>query len=271
MRRFLLIVLVATTGCSVTTPSSTTTTEPATTTTLSMTTTQATTTSPITTTSTVPVTTTTTSTPTGQSPSIIPQARSDESSLFRLTVITPVVQNVEDAPTINTAITDTIGRAVDRFLVEAAHTGTEEIAGPNLLQITYQTGALTHTLVSLELDVSTYWSGAAHPSSTTTTLTFIDAAPVNVVGYLADPEGFARVVASHIADAYGSSTDGVLDAAGGADGLLALAHLLVTDDGLIAAFDQYAVAAGAAGIVRVAVPFDQVTLTDPLASAVPGA
>lgn len=170
-----------------------------------------------------------------------------------------MVQNVESASTINTAIADTIGRAVDQFLIQAAQTGTEAIAGPNLLQISYQAGVTRTAVVSVELDITTYWSGAAHPSSTATTLTFISGAPVDVVQHVGDPEAFATEIASHIADAYGGSAQQVLDDAGGVDELLSLAHMLVTEDGVIAVFDQYAVAPGAAGIVRVAVP---ISLTD---------
>lgn len=255
MRRLALMVILVTAGCTVTTTTSTV--APVTSTTAAPTTSTTTTAAP-TTTITAPSTTTTTET-TVLSPSIISQARSDESSLYRLTVITPVVQNVEGASTINTAIADTIGRAVDQFLIDAAQTGTEAIAGPNLLQISYQVGVITTAVVSIELDITTYWSGAAHPSSTATTMTFISGAPVDVAQHLGNRDAFATAIASHIADAYGGSAQRVLDDAGGVDGLLSLAHLLVTQDGVIAVFDQYAVAPGAAGIVRVSVP---VSLTD---------
>jgi hypothetical protein len=256
--------MLLTVGCSVTTVTTTATTAPTTTTTSI----PATTVAPTTTTATVTTTTATTTTE-GPAPVVTPQTRSSESSLYRLTVVTPVVTNVDHAAAINEAIADTIGRLVDQFLVQAGQAGIDEIAGPNVLHISYELGLLNHRVVSVAMLVSTYWSGAAHPSSVVSTMTFVDGAPVDISTIVEDPSGLASTIADLIPDSYWATPQDLLDNVGGAEGLLAITHFFVTDQGLVALYDQYAVAPGAAGIVRIFLPYDMVPLTEPLASVLP--
>ncbi len=258
MRRLILIAVVVATGCTVS-PSSTTLPNSAPTTT--STTTPATTTS----TTSMPTTTTTTATQptttTAPAPDVLTQTRSDESATFQLTVNSPIVEHVDKAAQINERIAQTIGETVDAFLVQAARTGVENVAGPHQLHVSYRTGTVTPTLLSLEIDVSTYISGAAHPSETVSALTFIDGNQTSVSDHITNTDEVANALATSIAQQFGGTPVEVIDAVGGADQLLELANFLVTDGGVIALFDQYAVAPGAAGIVRVMIPFDQLTLS----------
>jgi hypothetical protein len=176
-------------------------------------------------------------------------------------VNSPIVEHVDKAAQINERIAQTIGETVDAFLVQAARTGVENVAGPHQLHVSYRTGTVTPTLLSLEIDVSTYISGAAHPSETVSALTFIDGNQTSVSDHITNTDEVANALATSIAQQFGGTPVEVIDAVGGADQLLELANFLVTDGGVIALFDQYAVAPGAAGIVRVMIPFDQLTLS----------
>jgi hypothetical protein len=259
MRRFILITVLVTAGCTVGSSSTTspdTTSLPATTTTATTTSTAPTTTTRMTTTT---IATTTTTVPPG--PNVFPQTRSDESKTFELTVNSPIVEHVDAAARINEQTAQTIGRIVDAFLIQAARTNIEDVAGPHQLYVSYRTGTTTSALLSLEIDVSTYISGAAHPFETVTTLTFIDGSQISVSDHITNTDEVANALATSIAQQFGGTSADVIDAAGGTDQLLSLAHFLVTDAGLIALFDQYAVAPGAAGIVRVVIPFDQLALS----------
>jgi hypothetical protein len=255
MRRFILITLFVTAGCTVS--SSTTSTDAGSTTAPSTT---------VTTTTTIAATTTTTSTTTTSTtappvPTVSTQTRSDESATFELVVNSPIVGNVDYATRINEQTAQAIGRVVDGFLIQAARTQVEEVAGPHQLYVSYRTGTVGPTLVSLEIDISTYISGAAHPFDTVTTLTFIDGDQISVSDHITNSGEVTDAIAASIAHQFGDAPADVIDAAGGADQLLSLAHFVVTEGGLVALFDQYSVAPGAAGIVRVVLPFDQLALS----------
>jgi len=255
MRRLTLIAVLVATGCTVS-PTSTTLPDSASTTTTAPATTTSTTQTSATTATTRPTTTTTV-----PAPGVFTQTRSDESAIFQLVVNTPIVEHVDEATQINEQIAQTIGETVDAFLVQAGRTEVEDVAGPHQLHVSYRTGTVTSALLSLEIDVSTYISGAAHPFETVSTLTFIDGNQTSVSDHISNADEVTDALATSIAQQFGGTPTEVIDAAGGADQLLELANFLVTDGGVIALFDQYAVAPGAAGIVRVMIPFDQLTLS----------
>jgi hypothetical protein len=249
MRRAWVILLVLATGCSAQSSVSSTT--------LSTTAT----TVPVSPSTAPPVTSTTTS-----AILITSTPHVEESSDHRINAVVPSVTGIAGAADVDAAISDTINGIVDEFMLQSEQNGTTPGLGQNSLDITYTAGYLSVNLLSIEIETSTYWSGAAHPFETVATLTFLDGRVVDIAAYLTDPSGLVEIIAADVARRYqeGSAQD-VLATAGGTESLLDSARFLLTPDALVAAFDQYAVAAGAAGIVRVEIPYERASLGGPLA------
>jgi hypothetical protein len=198
---------------------------------------------------------------------IIPSPFVEETDLYRVEVTKPVVDGVPAAPSINDTISTTVDAGVRSFVDVAVDQGTVAGLGKNLLVVDYGLGIVSDALMSIELRFYTEWSGAAHGAETidTVTLDVTTGAPIDVAALIVDRAAFAALVVADVADRfYAGGIDEADQEVGGVDGVFSKGRFLLGEDAIVVLFDQYAVAAGAAGVVRVELPYAELRgIVDP--------
>jgi len=132
----------------------------------------------------------------------------------------------------------------------------------------YQIHAATQSLVSLEMDLSIYHAGAAHPLPSTLTVTFNleSGQPLTLADLFAPGMDYLQRLAE-LAQEQLQARGSLLFEGGLQPTAENFQHWVVNDRGLTLIFDVYQVTAYAAGPQRITIPFDQ--LTGLLAGSVP--
>src|SRR3972149_2483158 len=132
----------------------------------------------------------------------------------------------------------------------------------------YQIHAATQSLVSLEMDLSIYHAGAAHPLPSTLTVTFNleSGQPLTLADLFTPGTDYLQRLAE-LAQKQLHARGSLLFEGGLQPTAENFQHWVVNDRGLTLIFDVYQVTAYAAGPQRITIPFDQ--LTGLLAGRVP--
>ena len=137
---------------------------------------------------------------------------------------------------------------------------TPEMPYNNSIINGYQVLSATQNLVSLELNMSTYLTGAAHPYPYTITINYDLAAgkPINLADLFQPDSAYLERLSSLAKTSLEEQETLFFE-----DGLNPVEDnfktWLVSPDGLTLIFDVYQVAPYAAGIQRVTIPFDQLS------------
>ncbi len=132
----------------------------------------------------------------------------------------------------------------------------------------YQIHTATRSLVSLEMDLSVYLAGAAHPLPSTLTVTFsLDSGQALTLAELFAPGAAYLERLAQLAQAQLTERGSLLFDEGLAPTAENFQHWVLSPQGLTLIFDVYLVTANAEGPQRVTIPFDQ--LTDLLAGSAP--
>lgn len=193
---------------------------------------------------------------------VVAQVRHVEGDASVVDVSTPRLDGLADEAVqqaVNETLADAIDTLVAGFAAEATAAGVVE-GIKSELQVAYRVTLLEAGLLSVMVDSSTYISGAAHPFAGVDGYIFdlVSGARLGVDDLTVSRDRLRDLIRQAIADQqYGGYRASVDEFASGRD-LLELAAFGLDPDGLIVAFDQYAVAAGAVGVVTVHLGFETV-------------
>lgn len=208
---------------------------------------------------TAPTTTTPSTTASDSSLQVVSNPRHEEEPTYVVNVEIPRLDGIDDPAVqdaVNAVLSDDIGAIADAFVTEAAETDTEGGLKSELF-VSYQVTLLDQGVFSVVVDYYEYWSGAAHGVSAVDAYVF-DLASGDRLGLddlTRDLDRLRDRIRRAVADeVYGGDRTAIGEWLSGQD-LLDLASWAVDTDGLVVAFDQYALAAGALGVVTVHIPY----------------
>ena len=137
---------------------------------------------------------------------------------------------------------------------------TFSFSHPSIFLSGFQIHTATRALVSLEMDLSVYHAGAAHPLPSTLTVTFSleNGQPLTLADLFVPGAAYLDRLAELAAGQLRERGTLLFD-----EGIAPTAenfiHWVVTPHGLTLIFDVYQVSPYAAGVQRVTIPFDQLT------------
>lgn len=197
---------------------------------------------------------------------VLTDVRHDEQPSYVVDVAVPRLEGLDDTgvqDTVNAVMAGDLGAATDGFVDTFA--GTETIDGAKSeWYVSFTVSLLDKGLFSVLVDFYEYGSGAAHGFSAVDGYIFdlADGTRLGLSDLTMDPDRLRDLIRQGIADqVYGGDRTPVGEFTSGRD-LLDLARFALDGDGLVVSFDQYAVAAGAVGVVTVHVPYDALAIPE---------
>lgn len=200
---------------------------------------------------------------------VVSETRHSEDETLVLGISVPQLRGLADSA-VQDAVNERLAVDVSKLLADFAREAEQDggaKAHKSEVHVSYEVTLLQHGLFSVTVTTSTYSSGAAHGFTGIDGYIFdlVSGTLLGVDDITNDPEGLAFLARRDIVDqVYGGNESMAGDfVPSNAHDLLDAATFALTQDGLEALFDQYAVAAGAVGVVAVRFPFTQLQSSIP--------